>query len=107
MRNPVEDVWRSVRALPGRFSQLLYLASLRDRTGDYQHWGLTREYGDARTAAAFRHCHRKTYDGLLQTEFSELLDMLHAQCQQSGGESGAILSELLHEGRVKPAGTEE
>ena len=42
MRNPVEDVCRSVRALPGRFSQLMYLASLRDRTGEYRHWGLTR-----------------------------------------------------------------
>jgi len=107
MRNAVEDVSRSLRALPGRFSQLLYLASLRDRAGDYQHWGLNREYGEARTRAAFSHVHRTTYDSLLQADLSELLSVLRMCCEKSGRDPAALITELFHEGGVKPSGVQE
>jgi hypothetical protein len=107
MRNAVEDVSRSLRALPGRFSQLLYLASLRDRAGDYQHWGLNREYGEARTRAAFSYLHRRTYDSFLQSDLPELLSVLRMCCEKSGRDPEALVSELFHEGAVKPSGTQE
>jgi hypothetical protein len=107
MRNAVEDVSRSLGALPGRFSQLLYLASLRDRAGDYQHWGLNREYGEARTRAAFSHLHRKTYDSFLQADLPELLSALHMCCEKSGRDPEALISELFHEGSVRPSGMQE
>jgi hypothetical protein len=107
MRNPVEDIRRSLGALPGLLSQLMYLASLRDRAGQYQHWGLTREYGEGRIAAAFRHCHRNTYDGLLQSDLSELLATLGRQCEENGQDPKGIITELLHEAGARPEGTQE
>jgi len=107
MRNAVDDVSRSLGALPGRFSQLLYLASLRDRAGDYQHWGLSREYGEARTSAAFSHLHRTTYASFLQTDLSELLVVLHRCCEKNGRHPEALITELFHEGGVKPSGVQE
>jgi len=107
MRNAVEDVSRSLEALSGRFSQLLYLASLRDRAGDYQHWGLSREYGEARARAAFSHLHRTTYDSFLQADLSELLLVLRKCCERNGRDPEAVLTELIHEGAVKPTGVQE
>jgi len=107
MRNAVEDVSRSLQALSGRFAQLLYLASLRDFAGNYQHWGLSREYGEARTSAAFSHLHRATYNSFLQTDLSELLVVLRKCCERNGRNPDAVITELIHEGAVKPTGVQE
>lgn len=50
----------------GQFSQLIYLASLRDHnTGRYHHYGLESQYGEDVADRALRQCHQKVFEGLL------------------------------------------
>jgi hypothetical protein len=106
MRNALNDISRSMQALPDFFARLLYLASLRDQEGKYQHWGLQREYGPERTAEAYERIHRAAYESLLETSFSELMEVLKDHCAQKGAADQQIIEWLLLESAVKPAGIE-
>ncbi len=84
--NP-EDVDRLVRdfeqhtlsELKGHFSQLVYIASLRDyNTGRYHHYGLETRYPSEAVDEGLRRCHTRIFDELialsLQEQTEDLLD---------------------------------
>lgn len=107
MRSVSAEVARSLRAIPDCFSQLMYLGSLRDQRGVYQHWGLTREYGEERTGAAYQEAHQITYEGVLQTDLSELLASLSEHCERSRQSCDDVMSKLQWATRITPVGIQE
>lgn len=107
MRNAVADVSKSIHALPECFARLLYLGSLRDPNGDYEHWGLTREYGEKQTQSAFRQLHRAEFEGLLQTEFSDLIAKFKEHCESRGENYRLVIDQLSQDLPVSPSDVQE
>ena len=107
MRNAFNDVSRSIAALPDSFSKLAYLASLRDRDGRYRHWGLTQEYGEERTGAAYQQVHRAAFESLLRISFSDLSGTLKDHCALTGRNFQEIIDEFSRQSAVTPSGVEE
>jgi hypothetical protein len=69
-----EDLERTtLSGLPDLFSQLAYLASLRDMaTNAYEHWGLDRTYGHALTQEALLLTHQDVFRRLCALSLEEL-----------------------------------
>jgi len=72
-RSAKEDLHETtLAALRGRLERLGYLADLRLGSGAYEHWGMTRVYGDAPSQAALKDAHLEALDALLRTPLAEL-----------------------------------
>jgi len=69
----IEDFERhTLEAIRGRFSRLIYLASLRDHnTGSYHHYGLETRYSSAAVDEGLRHCHAEVFADLLALSLQE------------------------------------
>jgi hypothetical protein len=73
-----------MRAVAGGLSKLQYLASLRCKDGSYEHWGLTRVYGDLAAKRALAEAHRSLLSKVLATPIRKLVE----EVEQSSGEAG-------------------
>lgn len=63
---------RTLAELPGKFSQLIYLASLRDHnTGRYHHYGLEARYSREAVDEGLRRCHAEAFDTLVSLSLQE------------------------------------
>jgi hypothetical protein len=74
----LEDfVVRTLGALPGPLSRLAYIGGLR-RNGHYEHWGLSRAYGDTVAGAAMSEAHSQVWLEVLRTPLPKLAGELQA-----------------------------
>jgi hypothetical protein len=72
--SPYEDFkLRSLPALRGLWSKLLYIAKLRSSEGKYEHWGHIRVHGEERSQEALAQIHSELYVELLRTPLRELI----------------------------------
>jgi len=79
-RSAKEDLSATtLAALSGQFARMEYLAGLRTADERYEHWGLTRVYGDAPAQAALREAHNDTLDALLRMSLAEFYAEAEAQ----------------------------
>ena len=107
MRSVSAEVSRSLRALPDCFSRLMYLGSLRDEGGVYQHWGLTQDYGEERTRAAYQEAHQTAYEDVLQTDLSQLLSTLSERCERNRESCDEVMSKLSLATKITPLGIQD
>ena len=72
-------VVRTLASLPGVLGKLVYLGSLRNHAGDYCHWGMSRTFGQSRTAEALAQAHTEAWLEALRTPspalFAETQDL--------------------------------
>jgi hypothetical protein len=66
-------VLRTLKAVPGMWDKLRYVASLRGSDGRYHHWGLIRAYGESAAHEAICETHRSVLLELLRTPVGDLL----------------------------------
>lgn len=64
----------TLAALSGLLARLSYLASLRNREGGYQHWGLSLVHGEESAERALKAAHTEVLSTVLRTSISELED---------------------------------
>src|SRR5450759_3410286 len=74
---------RSLGALKGHFSRLVYLASLRDyNTGRYHHFGLESLYAPEAVEEGLHQCHVRIFEELvalpLKVQTEDLLDFFES-----------------------------
>lgn len=66
----------TLEAVPGVFGKLDYLANLRVEDGRYQHWGLSRVYGDEAMQRAISEAHHQVFLEVLRMPVRKLLEDL-------------------------------
>jgi hypothetical protein len=71
----------TLKSITGSLRRLEYLAGLRDESGTYDHWGLTRVYGQEAANKALEQGHRLLVSYLLSTPVQRLLIDVE-QCSQ-------------------------
>lgn len=71
-RSVIEDFTsRTLAAIPSDFGRLYYISSLKDeKTGRYQHDGLSKLYSEPSVQAALSHCHEELFSRILETPLS-------------------------------------
>ena len=72
--SPLEDLQEStLKAIAGSLPRLEYVARLRDKEGEYSHWGLVRVYGEGNAAKALSQAHRDVLSQILSTPLRNLV----------------------------------
>ena len=85
LKSAVEDFEaNTLRAIPGLLGRLSYVGRLQDGKGTgngrYEHWGLTRVYGDDAAQRAIRASHRVLLYDVLKKPLAALLKDVLASC---------------------------
>jgi hypothetical protein len=75
LHSALEDLQETtLRAFTGCLNRLEYLAGLRDKAGGYEHWGLTRVYGDLAAKRALTRAHRSLLSKVLAMPIRKLVE---------------------------------
>ncbi len=98
---------RTLENVPGALGKLLYLASLRDTTGEYRHWGLAWAHGEKESQAAARNAHEDALKEVLRTPLRELWDEMHESAGIRNGSPHPGQSVVGPQFRMLPAGTSQ
>jgi hypothetical protein len=64
----------TLHAVPGLLGKLCYVGTLHNGDGRYEHWGLTKIYGQDAAGVAIGGSHKSLISKVLKTPLSQLLD---------------------------------
>src|SRR5207302_3956093 len=73
---------RSLFALSGLWTKLLYMAELRSEDGKHLHWGHSRAHGEFSSQTALAKVHSELYVELLRTSIPSLLAGMAVETDQ-------------------------
>jgi hypothetical protein len=82
----------TLAGIPGEFSRLAYIASLRDlSSGRYEHAGLAALYPDEAVQQALQHCHEQIFERVLETSLElQAGDLRECLERMPGGLCGTV-----------------
>jgi hypothetical protein len=99
--SPVEDFRNgTLGAVPGTLAKLQYLASLRNKKGNYYHWGLAREHGEAAASAVIGDAHTDVLISVLRTPIRSLWEEAKSMAADRDEPVGDYLRELTELGEA-------
>lgn len=104
LKSALEDLSRTtLRAVSGCLRRLEYLAGLRDREGDYSHWGFKKVYGETKATKAITTAHHEVVSEVLSTPLGTLLEDAEHSSQTAGLAAENYLESLaLNSERLLP-----
>lgn len=95
LKSALQDVKETtLSAVEGLLGKLAYLASLRQRQGRYQHWGMEAVYGSETSERALRTAHSEVLRSVLRTRLSSLEKELNSTAANLGIDAVAYVNEL-------------
>jgi hypothetical protein len=111
LKSALQDVKETtLSAVAGLLGKLLYLASLRQKEGRYQHWGMEEVHGSETSERALRTAHAEVLKSVLRTPLSSLEEELKSSAANAGIDAVAYVNQmqgrfddLLPEGRQDTA----
>ena len=68
--------FRTLSAFQSLLQKLAYVTGLRDKAGQYNHWGMVRVYGEKAGRAALAEVHSHLWLDVLRAPIPKLLDQL-------------------------------
>ena len=91
--SPFEDFQaRTLSALSGLWTKLLYMTELRSADGSYRHWGHSRVHGESASQVALARAHSELYIALLRTPIRELVEEI--KVTGDGSESRELVRKI-------------
>jgi|SRR5579863_1744512 len=85
LHSALDDLQKTtVKAVAGCLNKLEYLAGLRSREGSYEHWGLSRVYGDPVAKKALARTHRSLLSKVLATPIRTLMEEVEQSSKTAG-----------------------
>ncbi len=105
LKSALQDLQEgTLAAVSGLLAKLAYLASLRNREGRYEHWGLSHVHGEESSDRAMKSAHSAVLSTVLQTPISELREDLHQASRNSHQTTDAYLEGIRGQfNRLLPA----
>ena len=92
LKSAFEDLSRTtLRAVSGCLGKLEYLARLRSRRGEYEHWGFGKVYGQTTANKVLADAHRNVVSEVLSTPLRALIE----DVEVSSGELGLEPTDYL------------
>jgi hypothetical protein len=84
----------TLHAIEGLLRKLEYLASLQDKKGGYEHWGISRVYGTTAAQEALSKAHRSVLSSVLATPISDLVNDIQKSSSSAGVSEDAYVRGL-------------
>ena len=88
---------RTVTLLNGVWSRLNYIRELKKPDGTYEHWGLSKIYGERTANDAIADIHSELYLQLLRTPLSELHEQLDLGAQDADCLPRELIDHLVQQ----------
>lgn len=85
---------RTLAVVPGLWHKLAYLAGLRKQDGEYEHWGLSKRYGNEATRSALRSAHQQVFLEVLRKPVGSLLKKVNEDAQEKELPAEEYVEEL-------------
>jgi|SRR5271165_640853 len=99
LKSALEDLSHTtLEAVAGCLRKLEYLAGLRERKGDYSHWGFGKVYGRTTANKALGTAHREVVSEVLSTPLGSLLEDVEESSEQAGVDPEQYLTDLATRG---------
>lgn len=95
---------RTLNLLNGVWSRLNYIRELKTPDGSYEHWGLSKIYGERAAHDAIADIHSELYLQLLRTPLQELHEQLSLAAEDANCSRRELIDQLLQQRkRIMPA----
>ena len=100
LKSAFEDLSRTtLRAVSGCLRKLEYLAGLRSRRGEYEHWGFGKVYGQSTANKVLADAHREMVSEVLSTPLKTLVEDVKASSSELGVEPARYLEGLSEQSK--------
>jgi hypothetical protein len=98
LKSALQDLRETtLAAVSGLLAKLAYLASLRDREGGYQHWGMSLVHGPEPSDRALKAAHGEVLSRVLRTPLNSLVEDLRESSQESGVSSQTYVQGMCRQ----------
>lgn len=84
---------RTLAVVPGLWHKLAYMGGLRKDSGEYDHWGLSKRYGNEATKSALSAAHEQVFLDVLRKPVGNLLD----EAEENAAEKEIPAEEYVEE----------
>lgn len=91
---------KTLAAVPGTLAKLQYVAGLRQDSGVYSHWGMSRSHGEASANQAIAGAHADIFVEILRTPLNQLAGELERLAGEHETNSRELVKALLAEGEL-------
>jgi hypothetical protein len=96
--SPADDFsGKTLAAIPGTLGKLQYVAGLRQESGVYVHWGMSRSHGEAAANQAIAAAHAQLFIEILRTPLSHLVGDLRSMASQHATEARQLIQALMEQ----------